>query len=70
MIKYEMCKGPKKSNLTSLSSSMTLDEKGEWIFSFNMTILEEIMVDQVQLATLAFHLVILYFWLLFAITFF
>ncbi|XP_061383275.1 uncharacterized protein LOC116768704 [Danaus plexippus] len=49
MIKYEMCKGPKKSNLTSLSSSMTLDEKGEWIFSFNMTILEEIMVDQIKI---------------------
>ncbi|OWR44062.1 hypothetical protein KGM_205648 [Danaus plexippus plexippus] len=46
VVTFESCKGPKKSNLTSVSSSVIRDEKGEWIFSFNLTILEEVKLDQ------------------------
>ncbi|XP_032515100.1 uncharacterized protein LOC116768475 [Danaus plexippus] len=51
VVTFESCKGPKKSNLTSVSSSVIRDEKGEWIFSFNLTILEEVKLDQIKITT-------------------
>nr|XP_032515388.1 uncharacterized protein LOC116768703 [Danaus plexippus plexippus] len=48
-VKYNVCKGPKKRDVTSISSSMNLDEKGEWILSFNLTCLELVKLDQVKI---------------------